>query len=153
MAGEGGGPGRVETVRLPAEALVPVGLGRDEGMIPYPTRAFPGYRLIQEYFAFPHKFLFADLGGWDRMRAAGFAREVEVVFFLDELDEAAVAGVQADTFRLGCTPAVNLFSQLAEPIRLTHQRYEYPVIPDGHHPLGMEVYSVDSVAGTESTSS
>ena len=41
-----------------------MGFGRDEGMLPYSPRSFLGYRLLQEYFAFPEKFLFVDSVGW-----------------------------------------------------------------------------------------
>ena len=34
-------------------------------MLPYPRRSFVGYRLLQEYFCFPQKFLFLDLTGLD----------------------------------------------------------------------------------------
>jgi len=53
--------------------------------------------------------------------------------------------VGANTFKLGCTPVVNLFKQNAEPIRLTHQRAEYAVVPDVRRRKGMEVYSIDGV--------
>ncbi len=38
-------------------------------------------------------------------------------------------GVNANTFRLGCTPAINLFShQPDHPIRLEQTVYQYPVV-------------------------
>ena len=40
--------------------------------------------------------------------------------------------VDADNFRLGATPVVNLFSTVAEPIPLTQTRAEYRVVPDVH---------------------
>src|SRR5262249_20192422 len=55
----------------------------------------------------------------------------------------------AETFRLGCTPIVNLFEQTAEPIPLTQARHEYRVVPDVTHPRGMEVYAVESVTSTD----
>ena len=39
-------------------------------------------------------------------------------------------GVSAKTFRLNCSPIVNLFAQTAEPILLDHTAYEYQVVPD-----------------------
>src|SRR3546814_1672228 len=53
--------------------------------------------------------------------------------------------VGKDSFRLHCTPIVNLFKQQAEPIRLTQELHEYPVVADARRPLGLEVYSIDSV--------
>src|SRR5206468_1165500 len=56
--------------------------------------------------------------------------------------------VTADTFRLGCTPIVNLFEKCAEPIRISHAVSEYRVIPDVHRELATEVYSIDRVTST-----
>jgi len=139
--------GRDEAVTLPDDAIRPVGLASHEGMFDYPARSFPGYRLLQEYFAFPEKFLFVDLTGLDRLGPRKFGAAVEVLIFLDRPPRAD-RSVQAENFRLGCTPAVNLFTAVAEPIRLDRAQYEYPVVPDVHRPLAAEVYSVDEVSGT-----
>jgi type VI secretion system protein ImpG len=34
------------------------------------------------------------------------------------------AGVNETTIRIGCTPVVNLFAQVAEPLLLTQRRHE-----------------------------
>jgi type VI secretion system protein ImpG len=134
----------------PEACLGQVGFERDEGLLPYPNRSFLGYRLLTEFFAFPAKFHFLDLGGWDRVRSTpGFGKQVEVVFFLGRTSQPLEQGVEADTFRLGCTPVVNLFPQSCDPIALTQRRYEYTVLPDRTHVLGLEVYSVDSVTSTD----
>jgi type VI secretion system protein ImpG len=121
-----------------------VGFEPGEGMFPYPPYSAPGYRLLQEYFAFPEKFLFVDLVDWGRA-GRDLGSEVEILFFLDKVPPPAVR-VHAETFRLGCTPVVNLVSVLAEPIRLDHTRAEYRIVPDVDRPWAYEVYSVDSVA-------
>ena len=54
---------------LGRDALRQVGFELDEGMLPYPARSFPGYRLLTEFFAFPDKFLFIDLCGLERPTA------------------------------------------------------------------------------------
>ncbi len=55
------------------------------------------------------------------------------------------------TFRLGCTPVVNLFPQVAEPIQLDRRKYEYTVTPDVRRPYSMEVFSIDEVSAINST--
>lgn len=137
----------VPPVRLARDAIQPVGFGEDEGLLDYDPRSFLGYRLIQEYFVMPEKFLFFDVTGLDLSR---FDKSVELVieigaFGRPERLARLEQTVNADTFRLNCTPIVNLFKQQAEPIRLTQERHEYPVIPDVRRPNGLEVYSVDSV--------
>lgn len=131
----------------PKECLFPVGYSLDEGLVPSPPHALPGYRLLTEYFAFPQKFSFLDLGGFAAARRAGMGRRIEVLFYAGRGSDRPLLeqGVDATTIRLGCTPAVNLFEQTAEPIRLTHARTEYRIVPDVAAAAGMEVYSVDSV--------
>ena len=109
------GDDRFASVELPKGAIEPVGFGRDEGMFPYPNRSFPGYRLLQEYFTFPEKFLFFDVTGLERIASRGFGDSVELLFFLRR-PPRDIPVVQADNFRLGCAPIVNLFPQVAEPI-------------------------------------
>jgi type VI secretion system protein ImpG len=135
---------------LPAACLKQVGFGAQEGSLPYSDRSFLGYRLLQEYFSFPEKFLFADITGLDGLAKSDFGSAFELLVWLRELEPARLLaleqGVGRDTFQLGCTPIVNLFERIAEPIRVTHTRTEYRVIADQHRQTGTEVFSVDSVA-------
>ncbi|HWB00723.1 MAG TPA: type VI secretion system baseplate subunit TssF, partial [Pirellulales bacterium] len=133
---------------LPASALQPVGFGRDEGLLPYSPRSFPGYRLLTEYFTFPQKFLFVDLVGLECTRMKGFRDRAEIFLFLDRSIPALETRVKNDTFRLGCTPIVNLFTQDCDPIHVTHTKHRYHVIPDVRSPGAMEIYSIDAVSST-----
>ena len=139
-----GGPSPIE---LSSSCLQPVGFGPHEGMFPYPGHAFMGYRLLQEYFTFPQKFLFFDLCELDRVGKAGFGDKIEVLLFLDRNPELGQA-IDAGVFRLGCVPIINLFEQVAEPIRVDQTQFEYRVIPDVRRQKVMEVYSIDSVTCT-----
>jgi type VI secretion system protein ImpG len=127
--------------------LRPVGFAADEGMLPYGPRSFFGYRLLQEYFAFPDKFLFFDLCGLERTREFGAQGQVEILIFLDRTPQLEQS-VTKDNFRLGCVPVVNLFEQIAEPIRLSHAQSEYRVLPDVRRQDATEVYAVTSVVST-----
>ena len=132
------------------DCVFPVGFDAGEALLPSPSQALPGYRLLTEYFAFRQKFEFIDLGGFAEARKVAGGRRLEVLFFADKTRERELLeqGVEAGTFRLGCTPVVNLFEQTAEPVRLTHARSEYRIVPDVAVPNGMEVYSVESVRET-----
>ena len=125
-----------------------MGFERDEGMLPYSTRSFLGYRLLTEYFAFPQKFLFFDLAGLGRQVLQKAGNQLEVFFYLNRTSVDLEQNVTADTFQLGCTPIVNLYRQRAEPIALTHTETEYRVVPDARRPLAHEVYSIDRVTAT-----
>lgn len=143
------GPGGPQLVVGSPQCLRAVGFGRNEGLLPYTPRSFLGYRLLHEYFSFPDKFLFVDLCELDRAVQTGFGERMEVCIFLDRLPRLEQP-VSASTFLLGCTPIVNLFTQIAEPIRVSHAQTEYQIIPDVRRPNATEVYAVDSVTCTAS---
>ncbi len=134
-------------VTLGPEALRPVGFGDDEALLPTPDRIFRGYRFLQEYFTFPEKFLFVDLDGLDGLEGKAFTDTLDVRILLAR-PFAAERSVSAQTFRLHSTPIVNLFTQLAEPIRVTHLTHEYRVIPNLRRPNAHEVWSIDRVTST-----
>ena len=141
---QAGRPARLK----PDDCLRPVGFGRDDGLLPSPPQALPGYRMLTEFFAFPQKFWFVDLLLSPAARAAAAGRRLEVLVYFSRTEQLLEQGVDATTFRPGCTPVVNLFEQTAEPIRLDGTRYEYPVVPRVSHPQGVEVYSIERVTAT-----
>jgi type VI secretion system protein ImpG len=128
---------------LPADSIGEVGFEKDQGLLPYSPRSFLGYRLLQEYFQFPEKFLYFDLLNLGRLSARA-SREVDIVFFLERPLRLAQA-VEAQNFVLGCAPIVNLFEHVAEPVRLDQAHAEYRIIPDVRRQRTTEVYSIDTV--------
>jgi type VI secretion system protein ImpG len=150
---EPGTAGKQQPLQLDPSNIVPVGFGKNEGMLPYPRRSFLGYGLLQEYFTFPEKFLFLDLAGFKEIRGASFGGRAELIFLLSQFEQAdrremLQTGVSAQTFRLGCTPVVNLFAQTSEPVLLTQKRHAYPIVPDARRRETTSVFSVDEVVAT-----
>ncbi len=141
-------------VTLSVDALRPVGFGPEEGMTPFPRRSFAGYQTLQEYFGFPRKFFFFDLHGLDAVTRAGFGSEIEIVFAIapferEERRQTLEGEIAATTFRLGCTPVVNLFPQTCEPILIEHTRSEYPILPDVTRMAGIEIFSIEEVLSAD----
>jgi type VI secretion system protein ImpG len=129
-----------------ADFLKPVGFSSEEGLIPYPAHSFPGYRVLQEYFILPEKFLFFDLAGWDRWHDRGEGSRFEITFELDDLPFTPHQ-IRAENFLLAATPAINVFPHDADPIRLDHRRTRYLVRPTGTNSSHHQVYSVEKVVG------
>ncbi|WP_446743436.1 type VI secretion system baseplate subunit TssF [Silvibacterium acidisoli] len=134
--------------------LLPVGFAEGESLLPSDPRSFQGQRLIQEYFSFPEKFLFFRLNGLRAaIEAVGASTSLEIIFFMCQPEhperlQSLESGVSTETMRLYCTPAVNLFHQVAEPIVVTQTRTEYPVTVDARSRGNTEVFSVESVLAT-----
>jgi len=134
-----------DPVFVPAEESIrPVGFDTEQAILPFTKRSFSGYRLLSEYFAFPYKFLFFDVFGLDQAIDRKFGSHFDILIHLKDVTPP-IAPVTADTFRMGCTPIVNLFTRMADPIYLSQQRYEYQIIPDVHRQTSTEIYSVDEV--------
>lgn len=144
------GPGDPAPVVLDGSALQPVGFGLDEGLLPYPANAHAGFRLLTEYFAFPEKFLFVDLAFPARERLDPKRKNLDVFVYFRRTVNQLERAVGRETFALGCTPIVNLFSQPAEPIRVDQTRSEYRVVPDSRRQHALEVYSIDRVVSSDS---
>ncbi len=145
---------RVAPMILPPSALQPVGFAENEGMTPYPLRSHIGYRILQEYFAFPGKFLFVDVAGLEEVWGNGFKSSAEILFLFshggdDERVQRLESGVSPRMFRLGCVPIVNLFAQTADPLLLDQHRYEYQIRPDIRRPAAVEVFSIDEVSSID----
>src|SRR5699024_1209044 len=101
-----------DPIILPAEdALKTVGFGEDEYLLPYTKRSFTGYRYLTEYFAFPYKYLFVDVMGVDQAIHKKFGSHFDLIIHLRDVTPP-VAPVTVDTFKMGCTPIVNLFQKL-----------------------------------------
>ena len=143
-------PGQRTSVALsPEDCLAPVGFDRAEGLLPYPHSALMGYRLLTEFFTFPAKFHFIDVKGWPKVAAAGFGHPCEIVIFCGKTTKNLEQRISADTFRLGCTPVVNLFERTAEPISLRTRQQDYRIVAEPSFPRAVEVYSVNEVVSTD----
>src|SRR5690606_3367440 len=101
-----------DPVVIPADdAIKQVGFNDDDSVLPYTDRSFKGYRLLSEYFAFPYKFLFFDIYGIDRAIASKFGGYFDILIHLKDVTPP-IAPVVTETFRLSCTPVINLFQKL-----------------------------------------
>jgi type VI secretion system protein ImpG len=124
--------------------LRPGGLGEAEAALPMPDGSFHGFRLLQEYFAFPERFLFVDIAGLDRLPPG--VQDFELLFEFRELPEQ-LPPIAAANLLMDCVPVINLFDHDADPIRAEKGRSEYRIRPSGVDPNHYEVHSVNAVEG------
>lgn len=132
---------------LPARTVQAVGFEDDQALLPVSLRGFSGYRLLQEYFAFPQRFLFADLVGiGDALRQHG-GTEAEVVLLFDRGEASLEAAVDASNIALNCTPAINLFERRCDRIHVNTTQNDFHVVVDRTKPMDFEVYELTEVNG------
>lgn len=142
-----GGKGGTQHTFLPATTVQPVGFDDEHALLPLSLRGFSGYRLLQEYFAFPQRFLFFDLQGvGDALRAQG-GTEAEIVLLFDRADASLESVVDASNLALNCTPAINLFERRCDRIHVTPTQNDYHVLVDRTRPMDFEIYDLLEVNG------
>ncbi|NRR31429.1 type VI secretion system baseplate subunit TssF [Oxalobacteraceae bacterium] len=134
-------------VLLPRSAVAPVGFDEDQALLPSGQRTFQGYRLLQEYFAFPQRFLFVELSGLQRALRRCPDQEVEVVILLNRADAQLEQTLDASNFALNCTPAANLFQRRADRINVSDGQLEHHVLVDRTRPMDYEIHQIEEVTG------
>jgi len=132
---------------LPPANIKPVGYSDEQALLPVNLRTFQGYRLVQEYFAFPQRFLFFDLAGLGPPVRQHSGDELEIVLLFSRAEPALENVVDRANFSLFCAPAINLFDKRADRIHLGDGSYEYHVVVDRTRPMDFEVFEVTSVTG------
>lgn len=132
-----------------------VGLEDHEAVLPVTRRGFQGYRLLQEYFAFPERLLFFALHDLASIFASCDGDELEIYLGLGRTQPALENAIDASQFRLGCTPVANLFRRTADRIHVGATETEWHVIPDRSRPMDFEIFSIETLqaigAGGEPT--
>ncbi|EMV8789770.1 type VI secretion system baseplate subunit TssF [Escherichia coli] len=130
-------------------SITPVGFNRQEGLLTQDPRVAPIHVLLQDYFSFPQKFYFIDIKlPQDFYATANSAFKIQVVFNQTHLNnhlEKLAKIIDASFFRLHCTPAINLFTQEAEPIALNENTAEYPIISDIRRQKQVDVWAINHV--------
>jgi type VI secretion system protein ImpG len=139
-------------VRLGPDALKEVGFGDEEDVLPYPPNALPAYRLVQEYFNLPRKFMFFDVEGLAKRlqiedKTGSDADSLDLLFVFNDIPRPEPT-IQAGNFRLGSTPIINLFQKTSEPIRVDHLSTEYRLIGDLRRESTTEIHSVFGVTAS-----
>jgi type VI secretion system protein ImpG len=143
-----GAPGRPETRRLlDADQLQAVGFDDADALLPTHLRMMSGLRLLQEYFAFPQRFLFFDLKGLRPLLQGLPGSELELQFLFSSPGVELDGVIEAANFSLHCVPAINLFPKRADRIDLSDGSHEFHVVPERTAPLDYEVYDVLSAKG------
>jgi type VI secretion system protein ImpG len=132
---------------LDRDCIEPVGFEDDQALLPQTLRGFEGYRVLQEYFAFPQRFLFFDLRNIGSVLRARGGNEVDIVVLFSRADNALLQAVDASSLALNCVPAINLLERRCDRIHVAADTADFHVIPDRTRPMDYEVHSVTEVLG------
>ena len=113
-----------DSIRLSCD-IAPVGFAEGEATLPYPPGAFHGFRVMQEYFSCPEKFMYARIKGLEKcadIQTESFDLSFEMAQPFPETTR-----LTPEHFVLNATPAINLFETEGQALMVAHDRSEYPV--------------------------
>ena len=132
-------------VSIDPRSLRHMGFEDGEAILPCQPRSFSGYRLLHEYFAFPARYRFVELGGLSAAVCQCRASAMDVTLLFRRRSPSLVDAVDREQFALFCTPIVNLFPRRSDRIHLQAEADSYHVVPDRTRPMDFEVHSVTGV--------
>ena len=132
---------------LPATSIRRVGFDDQHALLPVCPRAFQGYRLLQEYFTIPQRFLFFEITNLRAIIARCTEPQLDLILCLRKADSTLERTVTAANFKPHCSPVINLFPKRCDRIQLSERFSEFPVIPDRTRTRDFEVYEVTSLTG------
>lgn len=123
------------------------GFDPDESLLPASRRQHSGYRLLQEYFAFPQRFGFVYLQDLRRAIKRCAGTELEIIVLLGRRDAELEGALDESNFALNCTPVINLFPKRSDRVHLDQRNHEYQIVADRTRPMDYEVWGVNEVQG------
>ncbi len=127
----------------------PMGWGQDFNLLENHKTSLHSYRRLQEYFINKYKFLFVNLKGFNENQPLPKAFKIRFKF------KQNTHGLQVNknSFKLFCTPAINLFETDAEPIPLTHKQNDLRLNPIRNTNNHLTIHSLLKVSGQNRRSS
>lgn len=142
-------PGSAGNTARFAEGRLLRGMGfeHEESMLQQTPRSFDGYRILQEYFAFPERYLFVEFKQLNTLFAECDSEELELFVLLDRSDAQLINVLDKSHMALFCTPAINLFPKRCDRILINHRQSEYHLVVERSRPSDYEVHSVSEVTG------
>ncbi len=137
-------------VRLARTCVQQVGFGAGEALLPVDDRSFHGYRLLREYFAFPDRFLFLEVGGLQEAFAQQPLDTVDLILCMRHAEPALERTPLKDCLRLNCVPAINLFPKRTDRVNVSRTQADFRVVVDRMRPLDYEIVRIEDVLGYSS---
>lgn len=138
-------------VKIKPEQLEQIGFTAEENLFGIDRRLFDGFALLRDAFIFPRKFLGFRITGLQKMLRKIRTPDMQIIFEFGRADDALTKHVDASHLRLFCAPAINLFEESSNQVRLDDRRWEYVVTPDSSPLTHYEVHRILKVFASYGT--
>ena len=124
------------------------GFDDEDRMLPQKAGSELGISLLQDYFAFPEKFLFFEIDGLSALtfEPTGDASlaQLNIHLILDQVISPTVP-INDESIKLNCFPVINLFNKKSEPIVVHEKNYKYRLTANRSYSDDYEIHEVGQV--------
>lgn len=121
-----------------------LGFAPDEYLLPVDARTADAHRILAEFFAMPQKFLFIKLTEFPLFMPS--TQDLDIYFYFDSsAAEQLIKEVSHEQFKIGCTPIINLFPKIIEPLEIDNKQTEYRAVTDLREPENFEIHQIKKI--------
>lgn len=138
-----------QTQNLTDAQVSPLGIRDDFTLLESNKTQLNSYRRLQEYFINKYKFLFLKVTGFDSQKA--LPKAFKLRFRINTNTDNTQVNI--NSFKLFCSPAINLFDTTADPIPLDHKQSDLTLKPVRNINNQYTIYSILDVQGQNRRSS
>ena len=114
-----------------ADAVRVAGFDDAESMLAAENERDLSTSMLEDYFAFPSKFLFFYIHGLKNIylgEATDGGRDLFSISLQFNSTFPSALRLEPQSLKLNCVPVVNLFERACDPVIVTEKEYRYPVV-------------------------
>lgn len=121
-----------------------VGFTKNESVLSYPAHVLYSHPILNEFFAYPQKFLFFDLEIPEETSEF-------IKFNFSTHEKSLELQISKESLLINCSPIINLYEHMAEPIPIKNHQNQYPLLLNKTNQNSQVLYSIESVEGINSS--
>ena len=138
-------------IGLPNGAIQLKKITHENVLLPSTGRDHLAHRLLHEYFAFPEKYHFVEVLGWETLAFPALCQTLVI-----NIETTATLPnkllLSKEHIHLNCVPAINLYSATSEPLTIEQQQLDYTLVADTKNRESVNVYRIDSAVAVDTAS-
>lgn len=128
----------------PDMLIKPIGFETLDMLLSYPEHSSRGFKILQEYLCYQDSFMFFDITGFRKIPVNFFTDKITLRFHFNNPFPTDL-NINNNTFRLYCSPSVNIFPHESEKIRRNEESKSYPLLASQRYPEYYDIFSVTQV--------
>ena len=132
---------------LSQDFIRPIGFSPAESLLPESSQRFDCYRVLQEYFTYPQRFLFVEFNHLAELLKGIQSDEINLTIGFNETDFRLADVMDSSSMLLNAVPVINLFARETDSTHINSGKTEYRLVVENTSPNDYEIFRVNKVFG------